>query len=102
MIKIQHELENNMMAIKFEGRLDAVTSTQAENELSRWISEGHKTVAIDMSNLTFLSSAGIRVLLAAYKQLEAIGGQLSVLRPTPEVLNVLRLAGVDQILVQQD
>ena len=50
---------------------------------------------IDLSDVTFMDSAGLHVLLATQRRAERHGGYLRLLHPTPRVMRVLEVTGVD-------
>ena len=61
------------LEIALDGRLDTMTSPELETELNNSL-EGAETLTLDMSKLAYISSAGLRVLLAAHKAMSAKGG----------------------------
>jgi anti-anti-sigma factor len=63
------------------------------------IRAGHHELDLDLAEVNYISSAGIRVLLKYHKQLKAARGTLRVLRPTAPVLEVLQLSGIARLLV---
>lgn len=70
---------------------NAPVLAQALNELD----DGVKQLVLDMSKLEYTSSAGIRQIIAAYKQM---GGALTLRNVTPEVEAVLHMTGLDKKL----
>ncbi|MDO5563245.1 MAG: STAS domain-containing protein [Synergistaceae bacterium] len=89
--------DGGKVTIKFEGRLDTVTSPQLEEALVPIIAET-KDVAFDFAKLEYLSSAGLRVILSAHKKLKAAGGRLTVANVNSVVKNVFDLTGFSSIL----
>ena len=61
------------LEIALEGRLDTVTSPELEKELKASL-DGADTLTLDFAKLDYISSAGLRVLLSAHKQMSAKGG----------------------------
>ena len=55
----------------------------------------HPTLDIDLSAVTFMDSSGLHVLLATKKRADIRGGSLRLLHPTPAVMRVLEVTGVD-------
>jgi anti-anti-sigma factor len=76
------------------GRLDASQSAAADDRLAQVTG---KTVA-DLSELDYISSAGIGVILKAYKRLQDQGGSLTLVNLPPRIQNVFHFAGLDRIL----
>ena len=73
-----------------EGSIDMVTAPQLESELE---TDGVTELAIDVSKVPYVSSAGLRVFLAAYKMMSAKGGSMSLVGAQPAVMDVLRITG---------
>ena len=62
--------------------------------------EGHDRIRLDLSDVRFMSSAGIAVLMKCYKQLQRIDGSLVVTRPSPQVRTVLEMTGLAGMLIE--
>jgi hypothetical protein len=62
--------------------------------------EGHDRIRLDLSNVDFMSSAGIAVLMRCYKQLQRIDGSLAVIRPSPQVRAVLEMTNLADMLIE--
>lgn len=84
--------------IKLKGRLDAIWSDHVSRALDECIRGGEHTLAVDMSEVDYISSAGIRILVIFSRQLKAIHGRLTVIRPSTAVRSVLQLAGLSSLL----
>lgn len=79
------------------GRLDGSNAPSAEKELLALV-ESNGSVDVNLSGLDYVSSAGLRVFLAAAKAAKAKGGKLVLLSPKASVLEVLQISGFDRIL----
>ncbi len=84
--------------IKLKGRMDAVWSDQVANALTECVRAGHHVIAVDMAEVDYISSAGIRILVIHSRQLQAIQGRLAVTNASGPVREVLRLAGLHMLL----
>ncbi len=84
--------------VRVQGRLDTATAPSLETTCSELIGSGAKRVVIEMAQLEYLSSAGIRVVLAAAKRLQAGGGQLTVCGAKGIVLETLQVSGIPEII----
>ena len=80
--------------IVFRGRLDASQSPKAEEYLDGL--EGN--VRIDVSELEYISSAGIGVFLKTLKRLQESGDTFQLVDPNPHVKNVFHYAGLAQVM----
>ncbi len=83
------------LTLALEGRLDTVTSPELENELKAL--DGVDTLTLDFSKLDYISSAGLRVLLSAHKQMSAKGG-MKVTNVNEIVREVFDVTGFADIL----
>lgn len=88
-----------VLEIRITGRLDAYWSDHLTNCLSDAIREGARQISLNMSEVSYMSSAGIRVLLQFYKQLKGIQGSFAVSNPSEPVKMVLELAGFGDLLI---
>lgn len=75
--------------VRLVGRLDTATAPQAEREIRPVIAGSLKEVVFDLAELTFISSAGLRVLLGARKALSERGAQVHLINLQPQIEKVL-------------
>ncbi|MGM0440123.1 MAG: STAS domain-containing protein [Chlamydiota bacterium] len=96
------EVKDDVMVLRIGGRLDAAVSPQIEEEVFRFIDEGHHKILMNFQDVDYLSSAGMRLLLAATKKIKSIDGQLVVTDLKDMVLEVIKMAGFDHIIDIQE
>lgn len=89
-----NELDNNIRLIKLNGRLDIVGTGEIETKFAGYSAGEKARVIVDLSEVDFLSSIGIRLLMLTAKSVVNRGGKMVLLRPIPEVHNVLDIAGI--------
>jgi serine/threonine-protein kinase RsbW len=82
---------------ELSGRLDAVSSQAAIARVYAAISAGARHVLLDMSQVTFLSSSGLRALLLVRRELLAQSGELRLCALKPQVQEVFTLTGFTQV-----
>ena len=70
MLKITKNAENTALTLAFDGRLDTITASQFETEIRDFLF-GVSLLILDFEKLEYISSAGLRVLLAAQKKMVA-------------------------------
>ena len=80
--------------IRLSGRLDAAEADRALTVLARI----DAPMTLDCSELEYISSAGIAVIMETYKRLRKGGHPLTLVQMTPKVRNVFRYAGLDRVL----
>lgn len=96
-MQLEVKTEGKWKVISISGRFDANNSRQVEESLVNHIVIGNKYLALDLSNLEYMSSAGLRVLLSIRKQLKTENGNLVLIHPQENVLEVLELSGFSNI-----
>lgn len=89
--------EGKPYAIALVGRLDTNTSPELEEFVGGLYDKGVADIAVDMAECSFVSSAGLRVIVAMQKH-AAAGGSLVFRNVVPEVMDVFQMTGFDNIL----
>ena len=84
--------------LAFEGNLDTSTSPEAEAKINELIDGGINKLLINFSQLNFIASSGLRVLLATAKKLGPAGGTLEICGLNPTVQEVFDISGFGTIL----
>lgn len=86
---------NGKITFRMEGRIDTNTASQFDNEVRAVLDEtGATSLILDASDLSYISSAGLRVLMLLGRRCE----DLSVINTSPEVYDVFEMTGFTQIL----
>jgi len=81
--------------ITVSGRVDTTTAPELEAGLAV---SGSETLTLDLSGVPYMSSAGLRCLLAAQKRMMAGGGSMTIVGIQPAVKEVLDITGMSGIL----
>jgi anti-anti-sigma factor len=87
----------NKVVLRLAGRMDAENASQLEPECEVCISEGFKILVIDLGDLAYINSLGLRSFVAIAKKLKNNGGGLRVCRLTGLVRQVFEITGLTQI-----
>lgn len=90
MLTIEKKSENE---IKFIGRLDASQAEKAANQLSKH----DETITIDMSDLDYISSMGLSILVNTFKRLDEYGHTLKLKNMNNHVRDVFKYTRLDQV-----
>ena len=85
-------------AVRITGKLDTQTSSAAQDKLLALIDGGATKILIDLEDLDYICSWGLRILLVAVKRLDASGGQLRVCNPNKTVREIFEISGFVEIL----
>jgi len=91
-------MADQVSVIRPKGRLDSATSPAFEKDLLKRLEEGHTQLVLDLSGVTFMSSAGLRTILLLAKQLKSVGGRLALCSLSKPVKEVFDLTGCDSLI----
>jgi anti-sigma B factor antagonist len=97
-MNIEIRESQGVQIISFEGNLDTNTSPEAETKINELLAEGKQKLLVNFEQLNFISSAGLRVLLATVKKLNASGGALRICSLNATVQEVFDISGFITIL----
>ena len=84
--------------VRMEGSLDTQTSPDAQTQMTQLIEQGATKIVVNFEKLDYVSSSGLRILLAAAKQLKGNGGELRICGLNGDVQEAFRFAGFHMIL----
>ena len=91
-------LDPDVAVVLPEGRLDAQASPDLEDALASLESRGSKRLVLNLSQATYLSSSGLRVILIHVRRLRQSGGDLKLCCVLGKVARVMQIAGFDAVL----
>ena len=98
LLKVTIDEQPDRKIVHLAGRLDATTSPALEGKISKILEQKKQTLLVDFAKVDYLSSAGMRVLLAATKKMKAQGGKLAFYAMSDEVMEIIKMAGFERIL----
>lgn len=87
----------NALVISAQGRIDAITAPEFENRLSDFISSGENIFIINFAHLEYISSAGLRSILATAKKLKEKNGEMLFTGLHDPVKEVFKISGFNSI-----
>ena len=101
-MKVNVETEDGVVVVRPSGKLDAITSPHFQESMNEIIKEngqgeGQQRVVIDMTDVPYVSSAGLRVIIRAAKTIMG-NGKLAVTGLSSSVQQVFELAGFEKIM----
>ena len=94
-MKIDIKKEEKKLTIKLDGKLDTNTSPELDSKMSEL--EGVEEVIIDMKDLNYISSAGLRVLLSMQKIMNK-QGKMTIINVCENVMDIFEVTGFSDIL----
>jgi anti-anti-sigma factor len=83
--------------IEVTGRIDSTNATKLGEALGEQIDAGRNQIVLDLSSVDYMSSAGLREMVAAAKRVRNSNGDLRLASPSARVREVLELAGLNMI-----
>ncbi len=93
-MNIQQESGNGFTIFRVTGQLNATAAPVAEATLSGAIDAGASNLVLNLAGTDYVSSAGLRVLMAAFKKLARQNGKLVLCELQPRVREVLEISGL--------
>jgi len=84
--------------LEIHGRVDGLTAPEIKRAFDKITAFGQSRVIVDFSGVSFMSSAGLRVILQTHKSLKTIGGELILLAVQDTVAEVFRISGLEKIM----
>ena len=95
-VKISSKRDGENLTLKLSGKLNTDASNSAKNEILSAL-DGVKNLTFDLNGLEYISSSGLRILIAAMKKIRAQGGTMTVQNVGEQVRDVLNMTGFAQI-----
>jgi stage II sporulation protein AA (anti-sigma F factor antagonist) len=97
-MEITEQKSSDVVTLRLSGRLNATTALAFEEKILGRIESGERHVVIDLAQLDYISSAGLRVIVLAGKRLSAENGKMVLCSLTDRVREVFDIAGLSSIL----
>ncbi len=101
-MQIDTRKENNAVVVSIKGRMDAVTTPEIESRLGQIVDGGEKRLLVDLQQLDYISSAGLRALLATAKRLKSEQGDIAFANLEGHVKEVFEISGFYSIFKVYD
>lgn len=97
---------NNVSLITVTGKIDSTTADEFGTSLNEMLAGGANQIVMNLEGVDYMSSAGLRQLIATLKKLQPNDGDLRLAAPTEHVLEVFTLSGLSSVFsiydTQQD
>lgn len=97
MVHIEVSERDQVTLLIVSGRVDSNNAEQLGEALVREIDQGKTSLVLDLSGVDYMSSAGLRELVSAYKRAQNEKGDLRIAQPSARVLELLEVAGLDSV-----
>lgn len=90
--------EGETQVVMLNGKLDTNTTPQTETEINALIDDGANSLLINFSDVSYISSSGLRLLLSTAKRLKSSQGELKVCCLNEMATEVFEISGFNSIL----
>jgi len=94
---MQHEINGNAMVLSISGRVDSTTATTMDAELDKLI-DANKWVVLDLKEVEFLSSAGLRAIVAGLKAARKSNHKIKLASIPDHIAEVMETMGLIQLM----
>jgi len=89
---------DHVVVIRTGGEIDAATADTLATAVSGALGDGYQKVLVDFTQVTFIDSTGLGVLVKSHRSAAAAGAVFAVVHPTPQTRKLIRVLGLDQLL----
>ena len=96
-VTINVERDFELVTLEVTGRLDTTTAPNLESVINE-LSDDTKELVFNMSGVEYISSAGIRVLLSAYKKMNSNQGKIRIEKVNDMVSEIFEMTGLSELL----
>lgn len=93
-MEINKAISNQNVIFTLSGRLDTLTSLQLEDEIKNTSFEDTENVILNMHDLEYISSSGLRVILSLYKALKNQNSKLKIINVNSGIMELFSMTGL--------
>ena len=94
---VNKNLEDGKLTVSIEGRIDTQTAPELEAELRNSL-EGVKELVLDFTEVSYISSAGLRTIVTAQNWMDNANGSMKITGVSKNILNIFKVTGFDSFL----
>ncbi len=102
MLTINRNKNGDELTVSLEGKITSKTAPELESEIER-MPQDVKTLILDFEGLEYLTSAGLRVLLAAQQKMEEAGSVMKLRNINNAIMNIFNSTGfIDVLTIEEE
>lgn len=101
-MEVKVTVQDGIAVLELAGRMDATTAPEFSGASQTILAEGNTRLIVDMTQLEYVSSAGLREILGLVKRIKALSGKLAFCGLKPVVAEVFRISGFSAIMTVCD
>lgn len=99
-VGVKIELNDQVMIAYLNGEIDHHTAADIRTDIDIRVEGSHPDILIlDFTNVSFMDSSGIGLVMGRYKLMNDIEGTLKIVNPSPQIRKVMSLAGIDRLAI---
>jgi anti-sigma B factor antagonist len=100
MMELEVKSLKKVDVITLSGRIDSSNAADFDSALKNALGQGRRNIVLDMSKLEYMSSAGLRAMVAALKLARSSGGNVVIAQPNERMVDTLKLVGFQSLFAQ--
>jgi len=97
-LQVRVETNGEGVVVHVDGELDPHTAPLLQNQVDRLVAEGNTSILLDLSQLSFVDSSGLRVLIRAHQDVTRGGGDFGLRDPSPTARRLLEITGLTDLI----
>ena len=97
-LKVEGENKGPVLVARTSGRVDGSNAKEFQDALESILGSNANALLLDMKDLSYISSAGLRVILLIARQLQGKSGKFGVCSLSPSISEVFQISGFDKII----
>jgi anti-anti-sigma factor len=97
-LTVQGEIKGGVLIANTAGRVDGANAREFQDALETLLKDNSNAMILDLENLSYISSAGLRVILLVSKQLQGKGAKFGVCALSSAISEVFQISGFDKII----
>lgn len=98
-MRYRFEVENNTLVVYLDGELDHHSAEEVREDIDNTIdSKNIRNLIFELSNMKFMDSSGIGVVIGRYKKIHKLGGKVGIINSNPHVYRIFQMAGIFKII----
>jgi anti-anti-sigma factor len=96
--RIDRDVDRGAPRLRVSGELDLATAPRLEDAVGTLVEANHERLVLDLGDLRFVDSSGLRAIIVLHERSEREGWSLEVVRPPGRLLRVFQISGIDEHL----
>ncbi|MGH2537371.1 MAG: STAS domain-containing protein [Candidatus Promineifilaceae bacterium] len=96
-MSVHQSAAGDVWIVVVSGRLDQLQISDLENRLSQLLADSHARLLVDLSEVTYMNSGGLRCLLTGWRQARKLGGNLALCGLNQRLQDLFSLVGFDKV-----